>query len=208
MIGQARRKGMHFATALAKKFAGDERGSMAIELVLVVPILTWVLLSTFVYFDAFRTEANAKRAAITVTDMFSREETEIDENYLDGALKLLKTLTYADSDPDLRVTVYTFSSSADAFQVVWSRNVGMTPNLTDANLAAFRTKGRLPVMADGDQSILVETRTEYSAPFTIGIGPFTGGTDLDDVTFETFTFVRPRFTDKLCWVGGDLGDAC
>lgn len=190
-------------TQLLKAFRDDEHGSMAIELVLVVPILTWVLLSTFVYFDVFRTESNTKRASLTVADMFSREQDLIDTSYMEGARKLLRTLTFAEADPDLRVTVYKYDLASDKYTVSWSRNIDMAPDLDNAAIAALRVKGRLPVMADGDTSILVETRTNYAAPFDTGIGPFTGGSDLGDLVFDTFTVMRPRFVSQLCWDAPD-----
>lgn len=182
-----------------QSFRNDERGSMAIELVLVVPILTWVLLSTFVYFDVFRTESGTKRAALTVADMFSREQTLIDANYMDGARKLLRALTYGDLDPDLRVTVYTYDETNTRYEVIWSENEGMAPNRTDDSFLTLNTQGRLPILADGGRAILVETRTNYSAPFRIGLGPFTTGTDLGNLTFDTFTVMTPRFLPQICW---------
>lgn len=192
----------------AKDFQNDETGSMAIELVLVVPILMWVLLSTFVYFDVFRTESNAKRAALTVADMFSREKDLINDTYMQSARNLMRTLTFSDADPDLRVTLYYYDEDVEKYKVSWSRNAGMTPNLTNTELDALQTQGKLPYLPSGFNAILVETRTNYSAPFRIGIGPFTGGTDVDDLTFETFTVMRPRFVPQVCWEveGGD--DLC
>ena len=180
------------------RFRDDQKGSMAIELVMVVPILVWALLSTFVYFDLFRTEANANRAALTIADMFSREQDAIDPVYLDGTRELLRSLTFSEDNPGFRVTVYRFDATNDRYDLVWSRNRGMTPDLTNDSLLTLRAEGKLPLLAEGDSAILVETLTDYSAPFSIGLGPFTG-TDLDDVTFDTFTVIRPRFTTQLCW---------
>jgi len=187
-----------------KSFRDDESGNMAIELVLVVPILTWVLLSTFVYFDVFRAEASTKRAALTVADMISREQNALDLNFLQGARTLLQTLTFADAEPDVRVTFYTFNRNLpDEYEVVWSRNIDMGPNLTNANLASLNAAGRLPSLGDNGRAFLVETRTNYSAPFSIGIGPFTGGPDLGDLTFDTFTIMQPRFVTQICWDQAD-----
>lgn len=180
------------------RIRNDQNGSMAIELVIVVPILVWALLSTFVYFDLYRTEATSNRAALTIADMFSREQADIDPVYLDGSRELLRALTFSETDPDLRVTVYRFDDVNDRYFRVWSRNVGMGPDLTNDDLITLRAAGRLPLLTPGDISILVETRTNYSAPFSIGLGPFTA-TDLNDVTFNTFTVIRPRFTMNLCW---------
>ena len=191
-----------------KQFHADERGSMSIELVIVTPILVWIILSTFVYFDLFRNEANAHRAALTLADMFSREQTDIDGNYLNGARSLLRTLTLDDSSPDFRITVYRYQQSDDTFRRVWSRNRGVGTNLTDTDLLGLQTAGRLPRMADDDRAILVETFTDYEPPFDTGIRFLTsffssdGGSardELETVTFTTFNVIRPRFTPSLCW---------
>ena len=194
--------------SLFSKFLTDEDGTMAIELVLVVPILTWVLMSTYVYFDLFRNEANAHRAALTVADMFSREQTPIDSAYLDGALALLRTVTIDDPNPTYRVTVYRYQQSDDTYRLVWSRNRGMTPELDDDLLTALDTGKKLPLLADDDRSILLETRTVYTPPFDTGIRLLTqffskSETDVrnerGETVFTTFTVIRPRFTPSLCW---------
>ena len=177
------------------RFGKDEDGVVAIELVLMVPILTWAFLSTYVYFDVFRVESNANRAALTVADMFSREETPIDDNYLDGARDLLRELTFEEPNPDYRITVYTFRQVQDDYRVIWSRNRGLPDDLVHDDLEDVRD--RLPSMANGDRVILLETRVQYDAPFNIGFGPFTG-TNLEDVVFNTFTVIRPR-APTLCW---------
>lgn len=184
--------------SLLKRFRDDEDGVIAIELVLVVPILVWCLLSTFVYFDVFRVESNSTRAALTVADMFSREDAPVNNAYIDGARNLLRTLTFEEDEPDLRITVYRYQASNDRYVRVWSRNRGWPDgNMSNAEVRAMGDADRLPIMANGDQAILLETRTEYDAPFNIGLGPFTT-TDLDDVVFTTFNIIRPR-NNKLCF---------
>lgn len=210
------------------RFKDDEDGSMAIELLLVVPILLWTLLSTFVYFDVYRTESNSIRAALTVADMLSREQVSIDDAYLDGALQLLKTLTFTEDDPEMRVTVYRFddpdSDGTGDYRVVWSQTLtgSITDNYTEESdiasdissglanddMDSLQANGRLPLLAHNARSILLETRTRYSAPFSIGLGPFTV-TDLSDVNFTTFTVIRPRFGVSLCFdEAASINDLC
>lgn len=177
----------------------DEVGSMAIELCIVVPIIVWALLSTYVYFDAYRVQANATRAGLTVADMFSREEAPVDIGYIQGARELLRTLTFEDSNPDLRVTVYRYRQAQDDYRVVWSRALGYPSQLNNGDLVNVRDQ--LPIMANNDRAILVETRTDYSAPFDTGIGVFTD-TNLRDMTFGTFTVIRPR-PSTLCFERND-----
>ncbi len=191
--------------SLAQAFREDERGSMAIELLLVVPILLWVFLSTFVYFDVFRVETNSVRATITLAEMFSREEV-VDNTYLNSAREVLRTLTYEEANPDYRVTVYRYRASDDSFLRVWSRHRGYGAALTNADLANLQSAGRLPPMDEFDQNIYIETRTEYDAPFNIGLGPFTV-TNLEDVTFTNDMIVRPR-GQRLCFERNDGTTIC
>jgi hypothetical protein len=189
-----------------RKFRDDQNGSMSIELLLVTPILVWALLSTYVYFDLFRVESNSNRAALTIADMLSRETVDIDASYLNTTRNILRELTYEEANPDYRITVYTFRDSDRSYRRVWSRNRGLAPNFNNTNLNELQAAGRLPALADGDRAILLQTRTEYDAPFSIGLGPFTS-TDLDDVTFQTFIVIRPR-PGQLCFLRSDGTTRC
>ncbi|WP_400086805.1 TadE/TadG family type IV pilus assembly protein [Yoonia sp. R78084] len=196
---------MNKATHLARQFRDDEQGSMAIELLLVVPILLWVFLSTFVYFDVYRVETNSVRATITLAEMFSREGS-VDNNYLNNAREVLRELTFEEANPDLRVTVYRQRADGE-FRTVWSRNRGMDGgNLTNAQINAIGQSGRLPNMREFDHAIYIETRTEYDAPFNIGLGPFTV-TNLEDLTFTNDMVIRPR-GPRLCFITNASAELC
>lgn len=183
----------------------DERGSMSIELLLVTPILVWVFLSTYVYFDVYRVETNSVRATITLAEMFSREEA-VDNTYIDSAREVLRELTFEEANPDFRITVYRYRESDDSFRRVWSRNRGYGANLTNGDLADLDAAGRLPPMEEFDRSIYIETRTEYDAPFSIGLGPFVV-TDLEDLTFTNDMVILPR-NPRLCFIRNDASQLC
>ena len=180
-------------------FWRDEDGTAAIELVLVTPIITWVLLSTLVYFDAFRAETRSARAGLTIADMFSREvntPAAVDAAYIDAAQALLATLVESDTDPGLRVTSYSWDAAANRYVVRWSESRGIGQALSTADLALMT--GRLPLLADGATSVLVETNAIYRAPFGLGISPFTNG-NLGPVEMTTFTVISPRFMPAVCF---------
>ncbi len=199
---------MSSITTYLRKFRDCEEGSLAVELVLVVPILMWVFLSTFVYFDAFRVETNAARATIAIAEMLSREETSINEEYLDSVRNVLQTLTFEEPDPDYRVTVYQYRQSDDTFRVVWSRHRGMGAPLTNADLALLHAANRLPEISPSDHNVLVETTVDYTAPFSFNLSSFSAS-NLDDVSFSNFMIFRPR-PGRLCFdptptaAGGDI----
>lgn len=183
-------------TKLIKRFRDDESGVISIELLLVIPMLVWALLSTWVYFDAYRAEAISTRAGLTIADVISRENTAVDETYLRNMRNLMRVLTEAEDNPAIRVTSFRYRATGDRYLVVWSASDGMGSDLTDADLESMR--GQLPIMANGGRALLIETRTSYSAPFSIGLGPFLE-TNLDDLEFESYTVISPRFQPRVCF---------
>ncbi len=185
-----------YLSSFTRRFRDDESGAMSIGLVFAVPILVWALLSTYVYFDVFRAELISQKAGMTIADMLSREELPITEDYIDGAAELLTLLTEVDEDPELRVTVFWYDEDNDSYELSWSfnREYGVNLDRVDLNNMA----DRIPLMADEDRLILVETRTDYQQPISYSIGPFSGA-DLNDVQFETFTVIKPRFVSQFCY---------
>ena len=182
-------------STLLGRFTREEDGVASIELLFAVPILFWTLMSTFVFFDAFRAESISTRAALTIADMYSREEDPITPAYLNGTRDLLRSLTETTADPAFRVTAYQYFEADDEYRVIWSRNRGMTPNYNDERFALIRN--RLPQLSDGEKSILIETRTNYAAPFKSVIAPFDPG-GLEQMEFNSFVFIRPR-PIEVCW---------
>lgn len=189
-----------------RAFQEDESGNASIELLLCVPMLVWAMLSTMVYFDAFHHEAISTRAGLTIADMISREDdTNIDNAYLDGARNVLRTLTETEGSPDLRVTVFRYRATEDDYRVVWSRNRGYGQNYNNARLALIRNQ--LPILADGARALLVETRTQYNARFSVSISPFLVP-NLEGVEFNSFTVISPRFGPTICFERNDGVELC
>ena len=187
-------------TRTLRNFWNDESGNAAIELILCVPIMTWALLSTMVYFDAYHDEAISTRAGLVIADMYSRETANITPQYLNSTSDLLQLLTETEESPGYRVTVFSCNKSNPAndcrYDVVWSRHRDMSPRHNNSRLRAL--SAGLPDMADGDRAILVETETNYNADFTVSISPFIVP-NMTDVTFRTFNVISPRFEDSVCW---------
>ncbi|MFQ1700026.1 TadE/TadG family type IV pilus assembly protein [Loktanella agnita] len=186
---------MKMISDLLIRFRNTEEGSISIELLLVVPILVWALMSTLVYFDIFRAEAISNRASLTIADMVSREEDPINYDYIDAVHELLQVLAEADNDPDIRVTYFAYDHDGESkvHSMIWSETAGgYSDGHDDASLQAL--SDQLPVMASNDRAFLVETRMKYRAPFEVGIGPFVT-TNLDGHEFTNFTVIRPRFAN-------------
>lgn len=186
-------------------FKQDEDGVASVELILSVPILVWALLSTHVYFDAFRSESLSTRANLTIADMYSREGA-VNQAFVNGSYSLLTALTSQRGTPSLRVSSYYFdnkgtdSTDDDRYHLIWSEVRG-NHYLAHTETTLTNVSNRLPVMAHDDTSLLVETHSPYSAPFSIGIGPFLP-TKLENVEFESFTPIRARFDGEICFESG------
>ena len=200
-------------TLQLRSFWRDENGVASVELMLSVPILVWALLSTHVYFQAFRAESISTRAGLTIADMYSRRAS-VNEAYVDGSFELFKVLTDSSTTgtPSLRVTSFEFlngknrTPADDRLRMIWSKVEGdVYAEHTDGTLNL--KLDRIPIMDNQQQGLLIETTTTYTAPFSIGIGPFIP-TNLDDVEFSTFTVIRPRFTSKVCFEKSDDNSIC
>ena len=161
---------------------------MSIEAIFVLPLLVFVYLAMFVFFDAYRTQNLALRAADTVADLLSRETRAIEPDYIEGMNDVFDFLVNSRYATRLRVTSVGFDADDEAYFVYWSHGTGDQPPLTNATLAELRH--RLPIVAEGDSVILVETRVQYRPAFNVGIGAR---------DFLHVIPTRPRFAPRLAW---------
>lgn len=173
-----------------KSFAADTRGSVSVEFVLMMPILFWAYMATYVYFDGFRQSAVNNKAAYTISDLISRETGILTEDYVDSMYSLMQLMIRSESDLDMRISVIRWSEDDNRYYVKWSTNRGYGVNYTDATISTIEHK--LPVMPDNDIVILVETINTFVPPFNIG---------MDDKPLANFVFTRPRFADQVRFEG-------
>lgn len=174
--------------AHAIRFRRDENGSATVEAMLMIPVLAWFFLATFVFFDAFRMQSVNIKASYTIGDTLSRETGYVTSNYLNGLFSLQDFLLDTDEQRGLQITAYTFNQSRNRYEVRWSKGLGGMPALTTADLSGLRDI--LPVMPGGEIAILTRSRVHYRPVYEIG---------LDDFTFDEYTVTRPRFAPQLCW---------
>lgn len=171
-----------------RRFLNDEKGSVAVEAAVVLPVLLWAFVAMWVFFDAYRARTTVEKAAFTVSDMLSRETNAIDDDYLDGAKNLFDLLADSDSPSGLRVSVITYSGAYQEYRLEWSQIRGNINKLEDQGLSDLVDD--LPGMSDGERLILVQTTSTYEPSLRVGIG---------DHTMKTFIFTRPRFAPQLVW---------
>ncbi|MBI1416096.1 MAG: hypothetical protein GC146_02635 [Limimaricola sp.] len=181
---------------LIARLRDDEGGSIAVEAILMFPVLAWCYMATYIWFDAYRTQTTVLKSAYTVSDMLSRETQPITNTYLDSVWKVQKMLAHAGRNPKMRITEiernYNDNTSdpndSRVFNVVWSQTRGGAPVLTDTRLKELRDQ--IPTMPPGEKAILVETWSPYEPIMSVG---------LNAMVFQNFIITRPRFASQLCW---------
>lgn len=172
--------------AFLKEFRSGTGGTVAIESMLLLPILLWAYLAMFSFFDMMRQQSLNQKAAYTITDMLSRETQFINDTYITNAYQLFQTMVRANDNIALRISVLKWDEGDDRFRVDWSKSRGGKSVLTDGGVANW--KDRLPVMLSDERIILVETWNRYDIPFKIG---------MEDFDMTTYVFTSPRFAPQL-----------
>lgn len=179
---------IHSAT---KAFRDDTRGTVAIEAVIMMPVLFSAFMSMAIFFDMYRAKSTTEKAAFTVSDILSRETSAIDETYMNSVKDLYNAMSTLDNGGELRVSVLAFNEDTNQYFLDWSYMTGLLNHaLTDDNLLLMEDK--LPILVSGERLILVETFGTYVPAANIGTG---------DVPMNTFVFTRPRFAPQLVWDG-------
>ncbi len=172
------------------RFLRDEKGTVLVDAMMLMPMLVWGYVGLFAYFDSYRSINTVQKASYTIADLLSRSQDSdgIDDAYLSGMLATLNAIIDTQQSDKIRVTSYTWSQANNRYEVIFSRspNSAMTA-LTTANLATMTD--RLPLMADGDSAVLLETEVAYTPPMAYGLEP---------TTLHQFIVTRPRFLPKLC----------
>lgn len=170
-----------------RAFARNEGGTVVAEAVIVLPLFLWAYIALFAYWDAFRSMNTLQKAAFTVSDMISREQTGIATAYVEGVSDVMEFLIDEDQDARMRITSVTWSDDNDQFEVHWSASPGntMTPQTT-TSLQDYIAE--IPTMSAGDFVVIVEVEVDYRPGFDFY---------MTDQTFRQFIVTRPRFLPCL-----------
>ncbi len=182
---------MSRVSSLLRRFCTDKSGVVTVEMVITLPLLIWSLAATYDYFEIHRHRAVREKATYTVADMLSREQAPVTAEYIDGARDLFNTMTNDDDLVQVRVSVVTYDADTDLYSVVWSRVGGpgtLTP-LGDADVQSGAVP--LPQMIDGQQIVIVNSRSIYNPSFNVGLST--------NMPVETAQFMNLRFAPQLCF---------
>ncbi|NJM82798.1 MAG: hypothetical protein HC844_10100 [Tabrizicola sp.] len=175
------------------------------EFLLLFPMLVWLFIALFVYWDVFRAANTAQKGAYSIADAISRQG-QLSDDYVDGMQEVFEFLLNNPSSPsELLITSIDYNKTDEEYRLMfsWSPEGKWTDGVHDEttiNEAPF--KDRIPLMAAGDGVLVVETLVKYEPAFDIGfnilIMAYSGS--LDDQEFYQFIVTRPRFDRRICLI--------
>jgi hypothetical protein len=174
--------------ALIRRFCTDERAAIAMETVIITPVLVWCYLSSFIFFDAFRTYSSSIKATYAIADIVSRQTAMVRAADIDGYGLLLENLVRNNGDARLRVSQIRYDANTDSHCVEWSDATNGEAILFTANLVDLRDQ--LPIMAHSERLLLVQSFIPYTPVYDMG---------LNVVTFRNFTVTRPRYAGRVAF---------
>lgn len=177
----------------AREFWEDESGTAVIETAIIFPMLMTTLVAMSVFFDAFRVKSVNLKAAYTISDMASRVVPILTPDFVDGLGTMYQFLSGSSSPTWIRLTLVRFKendpdiTSDDEYIIEYSYGTNGQQPHTDTTLADIKSK--IPKMANGDTTYVMETHMRYQPTFNIGLNAY----DLDHVIMT-----RPRSL-PACW---------
>ena len=168
-----------------------EDGSVSIEAILMFPLLIWAWIAMYTFFEGLRENNINLKASYTIGDLLSRETSTIDMGYLNGMVDVFAWLTRTNQDVGLRVTVVRWNEADERHDLVWSRGLSGQADLTQEGVDAVLTPS-IPILADADTAIVVETWAQFEPVMEIG---------LTDTTIYNVVVTPPRFSEQLVLEG-------
>lgn len=175
-------------SSILTRFKRSEEGSIAVETVIMLPLMFWAYLAMYSTFDTFRMYNLNQTAAYTVGDAISRETQAIDPNYLQGMHELFEYLTRGTGQTAIRVSSIWYDQENDRFHTDWSQVRGTVQPLTSEDVHSWHSK--LPVMPNNERVTLVETWRDFDPLFKTG---------LERRDIYNFVFTRPRYAPRTVW---------
>lgn len=167
-----------------QSFLRDTRAAVALETVIITPLLVWAFVATFVFFDAYRIYNTSVKTTYMVADMISRQTDTVFGHDIAGMATVAQSIVRGVGEIEMRATQ--IARINGAFVVEWSHGVNGAARLFNSNIPQI--EHQLPNMPNGERIVLVETFIDYEMPFNVGL------TVLD---FNNFTFVRPRYAGQV-----------
>ncbi|OIQ33950.1 MAG: hypothetical protein BM559_08685 [Roseobacter sp. MedPE-SWchi] len=184
-------------TSLLKHLRGfrqNTEGALTVEFMMMAPLLFWAFAAIYTYFDAYRQDTVNLKAAYTISDLISRETSELTETYIDSIYAMSQLLIRSDSAASIRISVVRWDEEDDRYYLDWSKERG-DAFVEWTNATINEVEDNLPIMPDQERVILVETRNDLEPAFKIG---------LPSMDLDNFVFSRPRFAPLVQFEGVDI----
>lgn len=187
---------MKWINTITRRFGREERGTVAVETVLIAPLLILGLFFSYEAYGLFRQQSLREKATYTIADILSRETAVVTDPYIDNVKRVFDMMAGTD-EAQLRISVVRYhndpSQGIDEFDLRWSevRGGGPLSPLTDAIVR--KAHATFPIMEDGEDIIFVESRGGFTSPVTTGY--------FAENLLETRMFVIPRFAPQICFTG-------
>ena len=183
-----------------RKLRDEETGSLSVETLLMAPLLGFLMVGMFVYFQIFRQDSLLAKSSYTVTDVMSREVDPVNQAYVDNMYNLLKSVSNVQSVITMRVGLVKYDLATDTMVLRWQAvpTGSAVTAFSQADIDAMRSK--IPDMDDADSVIIVETNMPYTPPF-LGGSMFVG--QVPDIRYHNVIIMRSRFVSELCYSTGN-----
>lgn len=173
-------------TRLIRRFWKEDRAAVAMETVIITPILAWTFIGSFTFFDAYRAYNSSIKATYAVADIISRQTNMVYAYDIEGMGQIFEHLVRNNGDARLRVTQIFYDGVNDVHTVDWSYATNGEARLFTANLVDI--EDLLPTVAHAERVILVQSFIPYQPVFQPG---------MDMITFRNFTVTRPRYAGQV-----------
>lgn len=174
--------------SLIRRFAGDTRGAMSVEFMLVMPMLLFALVGGVGFYATFQSFNETAKVAYVVNDIVSRYE-DVDTPQMVELMDLQqKMLPTRIKERSLRITSICFAGGS--YKVLWS----WSSHTVDTSPLPQLSTGEIPLdmmptLEEQESVILTETRGTWQ-PLLRAFGVF-------DQQWYNVLAVRPRFVQII-----------
>jgi len=222
LIGRQIRRSRRALSRRAGGFAGSSRGSVSVELMVILPLLLWALAATAVFFDGYKARYQAQMAAQTVADIMSRNTELFTAAYVEGQNDVFDFLANNRYPTRIRVSSVIWDSANQRNRLQWSYGTrGLTPLPAEtfelmqtgdhetllaffgeeesfsftgaaAQMPVTDLPDRVPPVLPGEALLVVEAFALWEPFASVGVG---------QLRFTPVVVVRPRFAPWINFEG-------
>lgn len=199
---------------LLADFVGDESGTVKIEFIIVFPLIIGWIISSFVFFDAYRNFSRASKATFAVADIVSRQTTMNIGNIIVYHDILNGMIPWSDDNKWIRISSLQFTKTSggaadgdedgdgvedcyDAdtnavcqYVVLWSQASGTSQTYLGTNIPQ-EVIDVLPDISQDDTVILTETHVPYQ--------PLLDNLGLRGMAWKNAQATRPRYVSAIAF---------